>query len=551
MDDLEKFAEYIFGEQTGYVYSPVKRPDSWEEQYFSWPEQKRELYDWIRTSSIEVGSDVYLSPSVYREKRANKGAWKSSQMVWVEFDGKESIDFRNVPRPDIIVQSSSDTHVHCYWKIGPSNLETVEDINTRLTYYLEADSSGVDATQLLRPPTSINWKHTLPVSLVHFEVKENDKASFDSAPKVANKYTEVIEETEIVDGRKLLIQLPLPPELTKRIKTETPEGPKDGQPGFRSQFLFKIAHDLAEEGCSQVQIVSLLAFVDERVGKYTGRSDRVLRLSQIAALALHRVKSEDALVVYTLQDVIDHTDDLEWILPGWLHSTGILILSGAPGVGKTQMAMDMGEKLVMGKPFLDKQSASPTKHKILMISLEMDIRELKYVVNHHKQELDKDFDWSRFLLIDESSTRLSYEELIEEHQPTVVIIDSLSELFDDEMGNVEAKATMRWLRKVRRKYGCAMILIHHNRKATEGNRKPKKLSDLYGSFSFGKDSETVLSLYEETKGIELSILKARFSAKGAFFVERSANLTWTKKEVKPVVSITTDDVGSPKINLNI
>ena len=89
---------------------------------------------------------------------------------------------------------------------------------------------------------------------------------------------------------------------------------------------------------------------------------------------------------------------------------------------------------------------------------------------------------------------------------------------------------MRWCRKVRRRYGCAVILIHHNRKATEGNKKPKGLADLEGSFQFGKDTESVVILWEDHKGIEFGIVKARFGKKEAFMIERNKNLWFTRKD---------------------
>lgn len=552
MDELETFVDYIYGDLEGYSYAPVKRGESWEPKFFAWPQEKPELLDWIRTESID--SDVYLAPSVFSEKRGNKESWKASQVVWVEFDGKEQIDFKDVPAPDIIVQTSHDTHVHCYWRVPESNLETIEEINTRLTYYLEADHSGVDATQVLRPPTSNNFKYGEPLKVVttFFEPQFHETKAFDRAPKVEKSYTP-LEDVDILPGKKLLFETPLPPELTRRIKNETPKQ------GSRSSFLTRIAHDLAEEDCSFQTIVSLLSFVDERVGKFAGRSDRLLRLSQLASLALHKVKVENSRAVYTLKDILFHTENLEWIYPGWLHSTGLMILSGSPGVGKTQAAINAGMNLVSGKQFLGKGiPGSQKEHRVLMWSLEMDHRELRYFIEHQSKELDEDFDYNRFLIVDESSSRMQYENLLEEYKPTVLIIDSLSELFEAEMGNNEARDTMKWLRKLRRRHNCAIILIHHNRKATEGNKKPNRLSDLYGSFAFAKDADTVVTMYEDKpdspKGIEWILLKARFGPKQSFVIDRTENLTFKRREgtthaIRERVSETRTDDGTTIINL--
>lgn len=519
MDDLEKFCEFVFGELTGYVYSPVKRVDSWDQAFFSWPKEKEELYDHIRTESLEA--NVYLAPAIYKEKKADRASFKTSQVVWIEFDGQESIDFKNVPRPDVIVQSSTSTHLHCYWRIDPSNMETVDDINYRLTYYLEADSSGWDATQILRPPSTTNWKHDLPVVLAHFEEGKHETSAFDAAPKRELPKTS-LEEAELISPAKLLMTLPLGKELTDRIKNETPVEP------HRSSFMMRLAYDLAEIGLNQVQITSLLYYVDERVGKFKNRRDRLLRLTQIADLALHKASVEDSIVLYNPRDVLLHTDDLDWIIPGWLHSTGMMMITGAPGVGKTQAAVNLATNLMCGLQFLNKGIPNKKVNKVLFLSLEMDIRELKYIFSHQSRTWPQDFPWQNFYIADESGSYTQYENLIEQVQPDVIIIDSLFELVVEEMTTAEARTIMKWLKKIRRKYNSAVIVIHHNRKATEGNKKPKGLSDVYGSYLFGKDTETVISLYEERSKLELLVLKARFATKDMFFIERTEHLTFER-----------------------
>jgi hypothetical protein len=160
----------------------------------------------------------------------------------------------------------------------------------------------------------------------------------------------------------------------------------------------------------------------------------------------------------------------------------------------------------------------------------MDKQSLKYIFEHQSNEWE---DTPLFDIIDESQSLSKYEDLIEEREANVLIVDSLTELLDDEeetSPGKEARRIMKWCRKVRRRYGLAIILIHHNRKATEGNKKPKGLADLAGSFQFAKDTDTVLQLWEDYKGIELSGVKVRFGHKDAFMVVRNSNLWFTRKD---------------------
>jgi hypothetical protein len=549
MDDLSKYLDLLFGGMNGYVYAPVKQPDKWTQKFFSWPSESEGLQDWIKTNSLVENSDVYISPAIYSEHKADKAAIKGSKVVWVEFDGKEKINFRSLPIPSAIVQSSLSTHLHCYWEIEPNVKEVVEETNRRLTYYLGADSSGWDSTQLLRPPTSINRKRDLPVRLVSYDKGlPRTLGEFSVAPEVAVR-SATIEASQLIKPLTVLTSKTLPSQLIRMVKLESPVEP------YRSQFLSKVAYELAEEGLGHLEIVSLLYYVDERIKKYEGRTDRLLRLTQIADMALHKLTVDTQIVIYTPKDILEHVQELTWIFPGWLHSSGQLILSSAPNVGKTQLGLQMLTQLLQGNPFLGKKSFNSTPHTALFLTLEMDVTGLKYVLNHQKDEWDGNFPNERFHIVDEPSTLTRYEDLIDELKATIILVDSLSELFDDvgENPNAEAKKVMRWCRKVRRRYGCAIVLIHHNRKATDSNRKPKGLSDLAGSFQFAKDSDTVIVLWEDHKGIELSTPKVRYGIKETFFIERNENLWFSRvgkdADTKPGPDEPGEDGSSP-VDLN-
>lgn len=469
---------------------------------------------------------MYICPAVFSKKEATKESFKSTNVVWVEFDGQEKIDFKDIPKPDCIVQTSSTTHLHCYWGVeNITETKVVEDINRRLTYYFSADSSGWDSVQLLRPPTTTNYKHDLPVLLSYFQVSSALKPKvFDKAPEVALQTVEV-KLANLQDGANLLQTLPIRASLKKLIKDEKVEVSQ------RSQFLFKIAHELAEYGMTHSQIASLIYYVDERIGKFKGRSDQLQRISEIASIAIHSVTVEEAISLYSIKDILEHTDDLEWIFGNWLHSTGFMLVTGSPGVGKTQFCMQLSYSFATGEPFLDWEIVP---RKVLIMSLEMDIRELKYIVKHQAKGLTdlQTYD-SRVRVSDELGTYAQYEDLIEEYAPEVIIIDSLIEIIDGDLKDgPEAKMLMRWFKRIRKKYKTAFVVIHHNRKAGTGNSKPNKLEDVYGSMVFGKDTETGFSLWEDEESgkIECSVIKARFTRKETIIIERDTNLLFGRSE---------------------
>lgn len=172
----------------------------------------------------------------------------------------------------------------------------------------------------------------------------------------------------------------------------------------------------------------------------------------------------------------------------------------------------------------------------------MDIASLGYILR--KQRVNWLSPYTSPHVIDEPKSLTQYENEIERLAATVVIIDSLTEMLDglSDNPNESARILMRWCKKVRRRYNCAIILIHHNRKATEGNKKPKNLSDLAGSFQFGKDSDTVIQLWQDSKGIELSTVKCRFGPNQSFFLTRSDSLWYERKDAPPIETTEASEV---------
>jgi archaellum biogenesis ATPase FlaH len=536
MTDLQKYLDFLFEEDVGYVYAPIKKPDqTWKQKFFNWPIERPELLDWIITNSLE--SDVYIGPALYREKKVSKEAILHSNVVWVEFDGQESIKWGKLSEPNVIVQTSNSQHVHCYWKTESLSTELSEDTNRRLTYYLEADSSGWDITQVLRPPNTINYKHTVPTKLVKFQEGSHKYSEFDVAPSI-EKPVEAYTYDILLDRASIKLD----PSLTYKVDKEVVKHP------HRSEFLMATGYLLAEAGLNGLEIVSCLYEIDSRIKKFVGREDQLKRLSEIASLALFKVERTSYISVYSPNEILTHSYDLEWIIPNLLHTTGMLILSGQPGVGKTQLTFDWAYRLAVGLAILGLKLSRP--YKVMYLSLEMDVVELKYIFKHQAEVFKEHGLWNANMYIvspDIDSDMRGFEKTLIKIQPDVLIIDSISELATDDLTETESRTIMKWMKKIRKVHNVAIIAIHHNRKASDTNKKPRKLGDLYGSFIFAKNSETVMSLWHEEGriGLELDLLKARFTEKKTFNLLRTTHLTFdlnNPQEVKTDVSI---ELGKP------
>lgn len=538
MSDVEDFVDFLFGGLTGYVYTPLKKPSGeWERNFFHYPSERDGLVAWIQTAHHD--GDVYIAPALFKEKSSKKQAFKTCQVVWIEFDGQESVQFDSIPEPSATVQSSLPSHAHCYWKVDPTNPNVIEDINRRLTFYFKADSSGWDINQVLRPPETFNHKRELPTKLVDLNESKFTFEQFDILPAPPRPPIELVER--LIPSYDEVTKLVTLSPVAKRLLNNP-----DVREPHRSSYLMRLGHTLAEEGLTDVQIVAFLLYADKRIKKFEGRDDQLLRLSEIAALAIQKVKLEEKPVAYSPLEILSLEQELDFIWGRWLHTQGLMLVTGAPSVGKTQFCLDFVAKITTGRDCVGKKTI--LKGPLLFFSMEMDPVELKYIFQHQVRDLDDDGrkKWAENLVVlspDMDYGLAGIENSIDELKPSVVIIDSMSELGAEDLGEAEARRLMKWFRKIKKRYDCAIIIIHHNRKATDANKKPKKLSDLYGSYLFGAKSETVLSLWEEKNYIEVTTLKARFSVHEAINVKRTPHLTFElvnekikEKEVKKDVS---------------
>lgn len=309
--------------------------------------------------------------------------------------------------------------------------------------------------------------------------------------------------------------------------------------GSRSEFLMKLAYVLVESGRTIPETATLLEYADQRIGKFTGRDDARLQYADMAYKAFDKIGyRRDDSVLLSRQDILDSTDDLEWIIEGWLHTRGLMIISGQPGVGKTQLLLDMETHIVGGASNFLGKTIIPKEYKSLLISLEMQPNELKFPFKHQIEDAsrapfkDAMARNSRVYAPIEGFDSAVIETHIQQFKPDLLLIDSLSELFGEDISESTAKQTMRILRNLCLKYDLAIVMIHHNRKASDTNKKPNKLSDLYGSYIIAKSVETVLSLWEDekTKELELIDTKTRFARNETRKVTRTKHLTFNLKQ---------------------
>lgn len=305
-------------------------------------------------------------------------------------------------------------------------------------------------------------------------------------------------------------------------------GPQDfaGPPKRdRSAAMSELAHIGAELGWSDGQIATVLYDADDRWGKYKSRHDRDRRVVDFINRArqkhgynsLHNLDLTSMLqskpdgvlgeskLVWGYQDFVDAEFKIEWILDGLLAQAGFGLITGYPGTGKTQLSIALAAHLALGeKKFLKWDNLAGSK-KVLFLSLEMSSAPLNLFMGTIGKRYDDKNTLNRNFLVapmgmplhlDSPEGQVFFDQLMNDHMPDVIVIDSLQKISSRELTDEQAvKTLIHYLSVVREKYKCSMVVIHHNRKKpNDGQKKGVELSDIYGSTYITTDVDFAISL---------------------------------------------------------
>lgn len=591
---LGQFFDFMWGDIEGIVYLPTKDPsltppDDWKRTYYEWPKSKSGVIQHVLTRNAE-GKDVFFSPAIYskdvlpklrRKEPTSKEDILGTNVIWAEYDGNapdwdtsepveaphgthSSAQGPSLAPPTLRVQSSSPGKQHVYWRLKEFTTDTqkVEGINRAIAYDTNADRSGWDINQVLRPIETTNHKYTsdnlvfvaeeteIEFSLQEFRElkppKEYIKKDIDvnNLPPVAEilgKYSWDDDDLELINKSKEQINA-----------------------NDRSAALFRIAMVSAEMGLPENEIFSMLYFLDERWEKFKFRNDRVAQLINQVNKAKqkhpHAVEEPDFAgltdpktettvnerIVFGFQDILNVEVKIDWLIENFMPMGGLGLIASAPGVGKTQFTLQLAIACSLQKTFLE---YTPTRrHKTMFFSLEMNLPSIKHFLStmapaYSGEEIEQ---LQRHMMILPhgmpinlmlAEGRKGFEYILETYKPEGVYIDSLQKIYLADLSKDEIRGLFTYLARIRRDFGVYVIIIHHDRKAQEGNKRPRDLSDIYGSQFITAEPDSVLHLWRpapESRNIELRTLKNRLAPPtDRRIITRASHLQFIMSENQP------------------
>lgn len=569
MGQLSEFLDTIWGDTDGYVCIALKEADGTTLRRVSpkWPERRKDVEDFILAQTAK-GLEVYITPALWKEKaekgrKLSKDLFLCSRVLWVDMDGNAPQEWpwsaptitpgsdespsaaeSGPPEPTLRVQSSTEDRQHIYWLLDEpiTDVNEFENYNRTLQYVLEADPGGWDATQLLRPPETTNYGYGKSdrdkAYPVHIDSLEPSRTYSTSAFRKTKDFRPMVERSlgKIPDLRDV---------LAKGTWSDAFWTAFNADPKFkkRSDQLQEIAYFGAEADFTDEEIYCILDDADNRWKKYTGRTDRHKRLVDIIerARAKHPVgldkltfaglvsndpnASTDALkTLYTYAEFMEQKYEFEWLIEDLMPTGTYGIIAGSPGIGKTQLALQLGSRLLSGDDWIGWKNPDPSrKFKILLFSLEMPSAELQPFLTTMAESnqfmrtgADRMFivPVGDVIPLDKPSGQKFFEAKIKEVQPTLVIIDSLAKSMVGSFKSDEVILPYNaYLNSVRKRFGCAIITVHHNRKVQDRQYINMDLDDLYGSRYIAQDAAFVLMLAKNKKGqILLNPAKTRYCA---------------------------------------
>lgn len=503
----------IWGNSDGYVWTPWIEAGSWggpkgpryhEGRAWRWPEQSEEIKAHIESHSED---DQYFTPGVFSAPRRVTQHATPVPWLWADLD---PVDPRAADglTPTIAWETSPGRY-QCVWEMPYPREGATEHggPNHCLTHYLGADPSGWDATQLLRIPGSAHTKHG----------QQRGEILWTDGPKMSWRKLADLPEVPTRDGDEAIRALsedavrgvdraavwgrvrPLVTSHTRELMALRDAGGID-----RSGALWSVERDLADAGCSVLEIVALV--MGTALDKYQGRGDHLRRLTIEAARAVAEKPSEvleggallEGAPMWASDLASVHVPRPRWLIDGIWTRGGCGFVSGAPKSYKSWLSLDIAVSVATGKALLGKYRVTypgPVLYLQEEDSLATVVDRLESITEGRSPEshwggvievgrgkvtwgppssLPIDIQAHTGVVLSDPRWMAWLSERVRTYEYRAVVIDTLTTTVGDvdldKAVDLQTRV-LRPLREMAQTYDCAMVIVHHSRKNTQQGRR--------------------------------------------------------------------------------
>lgn len=555
----------IWGPQrVGYVFLPwisgqamdrEQRRNSYREgRAFKWPRDRVAILDHLKEHQHD---ELYFSVNLFAGKRRAEHQVLADRSLFADLD---EVDPRRLDDQPTIAWESSPGRFQGVW-IMASEMQGASlggGLNHRLTSNIGADPSGWDSTQLLRVPGRPNfksdyrppsekdnkeWGGVAGAGLLWSTGPRYDWDDFEDLPEVATpEAAKAVDEDLLasIDRHDVWGRVRL------KVSSRTREmlGMKDiPASADRSEGAWEIARELADAGCSTLEIVAILRTTPWN--KYSGRHDELKRLVLTASKAVNSKPAQQGIeeeatqkpgVTWLSEVVSQPIPRPRWLVKDIWTIGGCGFISGAPKSYKSWLGLDLAVSVATGTPFLGDYRV-PKPGPVLYLQEEDDlllvmerlsaIVEAKVPGKYWNGQIThtggSQFTWhppagdipmamqvqTGFTSSDDGWQAWLDDQIVN-HGFKLVVIDTLGTTagdVDTDKAQILMERMLRPLKTLAKKHEAAIMIIHHNKKNSGEGRAG---NDMLGSvalhawvdcaiYARSRDNSGVVQIEREAK----------------------------------------------------
>lgn len=452
--------------------------------------------------------DLWFCPHGFDDSQRKKTFAVLPRLLWSDLD---EVDPRTLKyKPTVAFESSPGRYVGLWFTDKP----VTEELNRRMSYFVGADKSGWDLTQILRVPGTLNYKYkstpkvrTLWMDGPTYKVRDLE----GWLPGDETSGADVGEETDAAAIYKKW-EKKLPAWCRRELLRGKPT------PGKRSEMFWKLGQTLIETGIPMDDAAVLLKaspwnkFKDRRGedAQIERELNKAVNKHMQADKRINRVKGDDdngeRRLIFRSMDQVE-TREIEWLWYPWLAYGELVIMEGDPGLGKSYVMQVISRCVCDGlKLPTEHKGDQPRQGKVLYCDLE----------NSADTVTKKRLEWaglkkeSNFIQMEEPFSMADDDvldellEFIERERPTMVVFDTLNNYLGaaDAFKGHEVAQVFQRFRDIARRFNCCVVVLRHLTKSS----KEKALYRGTGSIQFTGLARIVITVGQSPTDSETRVM---------------------------------------------
>jgi hypothetical protein len=533
--DRKEFLRKVWGNHSGWGFIAYKRDDQFITKAYKYPEQLTLLV--TEVNNYNQWADIYFCVHLCKEKKRTKEHALNVNALWLDKDSGPQTD---ITIPPSILWETSRGRCQALWLLDtPMHPNEAETLNKKIAYGFKGDTGKWALTTYLRFPKSINYKYDEPFQGT-FKIGEDEPVRYTAS---AFSGLDNVQTAPVIDLSVIPADLPTMEDVIKefgnrisRIAWEllraTPQ-PKDDW----STKLWQLNKLLFEAGLPKEAIFVIAE--NSPWNKYRRdqrpREHLWLEISKASFAPPAEEREPTGLPWVGMETLMAHHERPQWLVKDIWMAKNVGFIAGVGKSYKSIHSLDLALSIASGEPFLG-QFEILDPGPVLMIQEEDPLWRVSFRLQNMMEQkgltaISISDDWEinvtpprhiplyvsiggQFTFMNEEKVR-AMEETIERIRPKMIFMDPLFMLIAgyDEYKAGDITIPLNLMKEWRNKYGCAISVVHHFKKA-EGSAVDR----LYGSMALYAWSENSLFLTKETPDsnrvlIERNIKDAMFSDK--------------------------------------